>query len=357
MNADHAGLGQVRDQVARALEDFLGQQRAALGAIGDDMLPWGDAIGDLLAGGKRLRPAFCYWGWRAAGGDDRRQIHAAAAAIELLHASALVHDDVMDASDTRRGRPSVHRRFAKLHTAAGWRGCAEGFGSGAAILIGDLLLAWTDQLYQASGLPPDALRRGQPVLDAMRAEVICGQYLDLLEQSAGDGTVDSALRVVRYKSAKYTVERPLQLGVALAGPADPAPVVAACSGYGIAVGVAFQLRDDLLGVFGDPGRTGKPAGDDLREGKRTALVAIARQRASVAQRELLDRRLGDRLLDETGADQIRTILTQTGAVAECERMIDSCVTEGVAALASAPVTGEARQALAELAVTATARSG
>jgi geranylgeranyl diphosphate synthase, type I len=357
MSPNHADLGLVRDHAARALDEFLGQQRAALDAIGPDLLPWADAIGELLESGKRLRPAFCYWGWRAAGGGDCAQIHAAAAAIELLHASALVHDDVMDDSDTRRGRPSVHRRFAKLHAAAGWRGGADQFGTGAAILIGDLLLAWTDQLYQASGLPPEALRRGQPVLDSMRAEVICGQYLDLLEQSAGDGTVDSALRVVRYKSAKYTVERPLQLGVALAGPADPAPVLAACAGYGLAVGVAFQLRDDLLGVFGDPAQTGKPAGDDLREGKRTVLVAIGRQRASAGQRELLDRFLGDRLLDEDGAGQIRAILTQTGAVAECEQMIDSCVTEGLAALADAPVTGQARQALAELAVTATARSG
>jgi geranylgeranyl diphosphate synthase, type I len=368
MPTAQADLPRIRDRTAAALEEFLGGQRVVLGAIGPDLLPWLDAIGELLAGGKRLRPAFCYWGWRAAGRDDCPEIHAAAAAIELLHASALVHDDVMDASDTRRGHPSVHRRFAGLHAASGWAGSAETFGTAAAILIGDLLLAWTDQLYQASQLPPDMLRRGQPVLDAMRTEVICGQYLDLLGQAAGDGTadnaadnaadsaVDSALRVVRYKSAKYTVERPLQLGVALAGPPDPAPVLAACTSYGIPLGVAFQLRDDLLGVFGDPAQTGKPAGDDLRDGKRTVLVAIARQRSSAAQRELLDRRLGDRLLDADGVSQIREILAATGAVAECERMIDSSVTDALSALADAPVTAQARRALAELAVAATARS-
>jgi geranylgeranyl diphosphate synthase, type I len=357
MATSHADLGRIRDQATAALDRFLGQQRAVLDDIGPDLVPWLDAIGDLLAGGKRLRPAFCYWGWRGAGGDDCGQIHAAAAAVELLHASALVHDDVMDASDTRRGRPSVHRRFAALHAAQGWRGSADTFGTGAAILIGDLLLAWTDQLYQASDLPQDALRRGQPMLDSMRTEVICGQYLDLLAQSAGDGAVATALRVVRYKSAKYTVERPLQLGVALAGPADPAPLLAACTEYGIPVGVAFQLRDDLLGVFGDPARTGKPAGDDLREGKQTVLVAMARQRASAAQRELLDRCLGDQLLDEAGADEVRAVLTETGAVAECERMIDACVADALSVLRHARVCGEARQALAELAVTATARSG
>lgn len=357
MATSHADLGRIRDQATCVLDRFLGRQRTVLRDIGPDMVPWLDTIADLLAGGKRLRPAFCYWGWRAAGGDDCGQIHAAAAAVELLHASALVHDDVMDASDTRRGRPSVHRRFEALHAAEGWRGRPGSFGTGAAILIGDLLLAWTDQLYHASGLPPDALQRGQPVLDSMRTEIICGQYLDLLAQSAGDGGVAGALRVVRYKSAKYTVERPLQLGVRLAASDGSAPLLAACTGYGVPVGVAFQLRDDLLGVFGDPARTGKPAGDDLREGKQTVLVAMARRRASPAQREVLDRCLGDRLLDEAGAGQVRAVLTETGAVAECERMIDSCVTDALSALADAPVTSAARQALAELAVTATARSG
>jgi len=355
MATSHAGLPGIRDEVGRALADFLARQRAGLGEIGADMLPWLDAITGLLAGGKRLRPAFCYWGWRAAGGRDGPRIHAAAAALELLHASALVHDDVMDGSDTRRGRPSVHRLFAARHAEQGWRGSADSFGAGAAILIGDLLLAWTDELFHASGLPPAALRRGQPVLDAMRAEVICGQYLDLLGQSAGDGTVGSALRVIRYKSAKYTIERPLHLGGALAGRRS-GPVAAACTGYGIPLGVAFQLRDDVLGVFGDPARTGKPAGDDLREGKRTVLVAIARDRATAAQRELLDRRLGDRLLDDAGAAEIRSILVGTGALAECELMIESSVAEALGALEDAPMDREAKLALAELAVIATARS-
>jgi geranylgeranyl diphosphate synthase type I len=350
-----AGLPEIRTRVGRALDDFLDRQRGALGAIGADMLPWMDAITGLLASGKRLRPAFCYWGWRAAGGEDVPGIHAAAAALELLHVSALVHDDLMDASDTRRGQPSVHRRFAARHASAGWRGPADSFGAGAAILTGDLLLAWTGQLLRASGLPPEALRRGQPVLDAMCAEVISGQYLDLLGQSAGDGTVDSALRVVRYKSAKYTIERPLQLGAALAGPSG-GPVAAAATAYGIPLGVAFQLRDDVLGVFGDPARTGKPAGDDLRDGKRTVLVAIARERATAAQRELLDRGLGDRSLDESGAADLRSVLTATGALAECERMIQASVAEALRALDDAPMTGEAKLALTELADVATNRS-
>ncbi len=353
MATSRADLSRIRDRVGCALADFLGQQRAVLGDIGPDMLPWLSAITELLAGGKRLRPAFCSWGWRAAGGEDCLEILAAAAALELLHASALVHDDVIDASDTGRGRPSVHRRFVARHCAGGWRGSADSFGTAAAILIGDLLLAWTDQLFRTSGLPPAALRRGQPVLDAMRAELICGQYLDLLGQFESDGTVDSALRVVRYKSAKYTVERPLHLGAALAGPDGPA---AAFTRYGVPVGVAFQLRDDVLGVFGDPEQTGKPAGDDLREGKRTVLVALARERSSPAQRDLLERRLGDQLLGEAGVQEVRSVLSDTGALAECERMIGFSVAEALAALEDAPITAEAKRALTELAVAATARS-
>jgi geranylgeranyl diphosphate synthase, type I len=356
MASDPAALGHVRDQVGLALRGFLAQQRAVLLQAGGELLPALAALEELLAAGKRLRPAFCYWGWRGAGGQDGPPILTAAAALELLHASALVHDDVMDGSDTRRGRPSLHRLFAARHAEWGWRGSPESFGVGAAILMGDLLLAWTDGMYHASGLPEDALRRGQPVLDLMRTEVIAGQYLDLLGQAAGDGTVASALRVVEYKTARYTIERPLHLGAALAGcPGGPVP--AAFSAYGLPLGVAFQLRDDILGVFGDPAQTGKPAGDDVREGKQTVLLAIARARATPAQARIIDERLGDPRLDEAGAAEVRAVITDTGALAACETMIGQHVAEAVAALGHAPVTGEAKEALAELAVAATARRG
>lgn len=356
MSSDPAALGHVRDQVGHALQRFLESQREVLLGTGEELLPGLEALAELLAGGKRLRPAFCYWGWRGAGGDDCPQILAAAAALELLHASALVHDDVMDGSDTRRGQPSLHRRFAARHAAQGWRGSPESFGVGAAILMGDLLLSWTDAMFHASGLPATSLQRGQLVLDLMRTEVMAGQYLDLLGQAAGNGTVASALRVVEYKTAKYTIERPLHLGAALAGcPGGPLP--AAYSAYGLPLGVAFQLRDDILGMFGDPAQTGKPASDDVREGKRTVLLAMTRARASVAQARVIERHLGDPQLDEAGAAEVRAVVTDTGALAECEAMIDQHVAKAVAALAGAPMTDEARTALAGLAVAATARHG
>jgi geranylgeranyl diphosphate synthase, type I len=384
MTSPVAALTQVRDRVDRALLAFLGQQRDALLSAGDELLPGVEALTGLLSGGKRLRPAFCYWGWRGAGGAGGPEIINAAAALELLHAGALVHDDLMDASDMRRGQPSLHRQFEAYHARRHWHGSPGGFGVGMAILLGDLLLCWTDEMFHASGLPEDALRRGQPILDLMRTEVFAGQYLDLFGQAAGSGTLESALRVVEYKTTKYTIERPLHLGAALAGaswgpgvaagPAasagagpgaggppgmggPPGALVAAYTAYGLPLGTAFQLRDDILGVFGDPGQTGKPAGDDVREGKHTVLLAIARARATGPQAAIIDRYLGDPLLDEAGTAKIRTVITETGAVAECEAMISRHVAEAVAALASAPITSEARDALADLAVAATARDG
>jgi geranylgeranyl diphosphate synthase, type I len=356
MTSPAAALTQVRDRVDDALRAFLSKQRAVLLSAGDELVPGFEAMTGLLAGGKRLRPAFCYWGWRGAGGPDGPEIINAAAALELLHAGALVHDDLMDASDTRRGQPSLHRRFETYHAGRGWHGSSASFGMGMAILLGDLLLSWTDTMFHGSGLPPGALRRGQPVLDLMRTEVFAGQYLDLLGQAAGSGTLESALRVVEYKTTKYTIERPLHLGAALAG-AAPAGLLAAYTAYGLPLGTAFQLRDDILGVFGDPAQTGKPAGDDVREGKHTVLLAIARARATGRQAAVIDRYLGDPLLDETGTAEFRAVITATGAVAECEAMIGRHVTEAVAALAAAPITGEARDALADLAVAATARDG
>jgi geranylgeranyl diphosphate synthase type I len=382
MATSPADMTRIRSEVSGALDAFVHRQRRELAGISPELIPCVDAITDLLAGGKRLRAAFCYWGWRACGGAEGQQIFTAAAALELLQASALVHDDVMDSSDTRRGQPAVHKRFAARHAAAGWGGPADGFGAGAAILVGDLLLAWTDEMLRTSGLSPDAVWRGLTVLDAMRTEVFAGQFLDLVAQASGEVAIDSALRVVTYKSAKYTVERPLHLGAELAagdgalagvgavagspaspgGPAgsglaaDMTAAKAAFSEYGIPLGVAFQLRDDILGVFGDPAKTGKPVADDLREGKRTVLLAIAHERASAAQADVLDRSIGNPELTDQGAEQVRAVITSTGALAECELMIDNNVKEALSALESAPITAESRSALADLAIAATSRS-
>jgi geranylgeranyl diphosphate synthase type I len=349
----------LRSRVQRVLDGFLSRQREVLGSESADLLPLVDATADLLAGGKRLRPAFCYWGWRGAGAPDRSEIVSAAACLELFHAAALVHDDLMDESDTRRGMPSAHRRFAALHSEAGWHGDAERFGGAAALLLGDLCLGWSDELLHASGLTEEALRRGRPVFERMRTELMGGQYLDVLEQATGGlrpgGQPERARRVIRYKSAKYSVEHPLLLGGTLAG-ASPR-LLAAYSDYGLALGEAFQLRDDVLGVFGDPALTGKPAGDDLREGKRTLLVAYAHEHASPAQASEFERLLGDRELDGAGIDRLREIIASTGALARVERLVADLVDRSTAALDAADIAAEARTALRSLITVATVRTG
>ena len=273
----------------------------------------------------------------------------AAASLELLHGCALVHDDVMDASGTRRGRPAAHAAFAAIHRERGWTGAPETFGNAAAILLGDLLLCWADSLYSSAGLGAAARK----VYDEMRQLVMAGQYLDVLVQARGGFSVADALRVAKFKTSKYTVEGPLHLGAAAAGSAPE--VFTTLSAYGLALGEAFQLRDDVLGTFGDPGRTGKPAGDDLREGKRTLLVALAMEHADSGGAALLHRSLGDRGLPDTGVAEVCELIVSSGALEQVEQRIARRAAEACTAIESPVISPAARLALAQLAAAASQR--
>jgi geranylgeranyl diphosphate synthase type I len=343
----------LRSRVDKAVDDMLARQAAVLDDVSDDLAPLMEALADLLRGGKRLRPAFCYWGWRGAGGTDSPEIVTVATSLELFQAAALIHDDVMDGSDTRRGQASVHRRVAALHRGNRWLGSPEAFGVAGAILAGDLCLSWCDEMYAGSGLAADALLRGRAVFDRMRTELMCGQYLDMLESSQSSTTVERARHVILYKSAKYSVAQPLLLGGTLAG-AGP-ELLSTYDAYGLALGEAFQLRDDVLGVFGDPGTTGKPAGDDLREGKRTVLVALTLERCSPAQAAQLRAGLGDPGLGAEGVDALREVMVECGALAAVEEMIAAQSARAHAALAG--VDEPARAVLDRLVLAATTRSG
>jgi geranylgeranyl diphosphate synthase type I len=297
------------------------------------------------AGGKRLRPAFCHWAFVGAGGDpDDPRVVDAGAAFEMLHAFALVHDDVMDGSETRRGEPAAHVRFAATHRAAGWRGESRRFGEGAAVLAGDLAHVYADVLL--GDVPADVAG----VWHALRLELDVGQYLDLIGTARGERDPTVARRISLYKSGRYTVERPLHLGAALAGRLPD--LRDALSAYGVPVGEAFQLRDDVLGVFGDPSRTRKPIGEDLREGKPTPLLAatVARTRADGDRDALarLDRvGAGDMTADDVAAVQ-RTIV-DSGALAEIEDDIERLTARAVDAIDAAEVTPAAREELVDLA--------
>ncbi|GAB3768238.1 polyprenyl synthetase family protein [Nocardioides ginsengisegetis] len=348
---DSAGF---RERVQSALDSFLDEQAARLAALGDDAARLIEEARVSVRGGKRFRAAFCYWGFHAIDPSpaDEDALVRACAALELLHASALVHDDLMDASDTRRGRPATHRKFESDHGAAGWRGDPEQYGGAAAILLGDLLLSWSDELLRNCGLPLTQVAPALDVFDRCRSEVIAGQFLDVSVQARGRADVGTAMTVLRYKSAKYSIERPLHIGAALAG-AGP-DEMAALTAFGLPLGEAFQLRDDLLGVFGDPETTGKPAGDDLIEGKRTVLVALALDAADAEDAALLDRSLGTSL-DAATVARLRSVIDGSGAHASVEAVITELAGHAVAALDKADVDEHARAVLRELASAATDR--
>ncbi len=343
----------LRTRLQKVIDDHLARQEARLEEIGPEMSVLLDGVRDLLSGGKRLRAAFCYWAWRGAGGADCPEIVAATAGLECFQAAALLHDDVMDRSDTRRGRPSMHRQVAALHEELGWAGDSSRFGEAAAILAGDLCLSWSDELFATSGLGAAALAAGREPFDTMRTQLMGGQYLDVLEQATASGDLARALLVVRYKSAKYTVEHPLLIGAAMAGGDDE--LRAGLSAYGLPLGEAFQLRDDILGVFGDPAVTGKPAGDDLREGKRTVLIAQLARLGTDDQRAVVERHLGDPELDDDGVGEVREALQSSGALDAVESMIEERAGAASAALALTEVCEPARGVLSALIWTATSR--
>jgi len=360
------------DLIQKRLDSFLDDRAAELSEVSPDLDAIDAAARGLLVGGKRFRALFCYWGWQAvaAKGDDfdlaaetssdLDGVVSVAAALEIFHAAALVHDDIMDNSDLRRGEPSLHRRFEALHRDRGWTGSAEGYGSAAALLLGDLLLGWSDGLFELglAGADRAAATASRAEFSRMRTDVMLGQYLDMLEEHSWRGRPEAELlsrahRVIVYKSAKYSVEAPLALGASLAG--GSLPQIGSLREFGLPLGVAFQLRDDLLGVFGDPAVTGKPAGDDLREGKRTVLINLARQKLPGSASRLLDELLGDPSLDAEQIAMLRASIRESGAVDQLERIISHNVQVAVTALDGAPLARSARDQLTALADTVTRR--
>jgi len=338
----------LRDRFDIALADFLEQRSGDLGA--DDLTAAFHLIRRfVLADGKRLRPLFCYWGAHCAlePGDDDALIRAAAS-LELFHSFALVHDDIMDASELRRGELTLHRSLAR--TVPGRHTDRARLGVSLAILAGDLLAMWSEQMFTESGVDGDRLVQARSWLARMRNEVVVGQYLDL---TLGAGSIAAAERVVTLKTARYTVTRPLQVGGALAG--VPEQLHGEFERFGDPLGIAFQLRDDLLGVFGQPARTGKPAIDDLREGRPTVLIEIARTRANPRQRFEIDRRYGDPDLSEEAAEALRQAIGATGAVREVETLIEQRRGQALGVLAGMAIALPARQALERLASAVTYR--
>ncbi|GAA3586576.1 polyprenyl synthetase family protein [Klugiella xanthotipulae] len=368
------------------MDDFIDKRHTILADISADATPLITHSREFLRGGKRFRALFTYWSWQGiteisgtnslpsavaypsepeavdpANSPNYSAILQVASALELFHAAALVHDDVIDNSDTRRGTPAAHLRFERLHRDGGWRGDPAEFGRASAILLGDLLQFWSDELF-SDGIhelsDPAAARRARAHFNQMRTDVGVGQYLDLLEEhvwgeAAHEEQLERSTRVLVYKSAKYSVEAPLLIGAALGGASAAAET--ALSAFGLPLGVAFQLRDDLLGVFGDSAVTGKPSGDDLREGKQTVLIALARRTMPPAQQRAMDDLLGNATLDESQIVQLQNAIRESGAYESVEKMIEDNVERAQRALHAAPLGAESVRQLAALAHRVTQR--
>jgi geranylgeranyl diphosphate synthase type I len=325
-------ISQLREGINAALLKEVDANCALISEIDDQLIPIADSLKEYLAEGKRFRPLFALIGFLGANGSLNQNVYQAACALEFLQASALIHDDLMDGSDTRRGKPAIHKQF----------------GDAAAILIGDLALVWNEQTLHKSGLGSPAVNS---IHDIMRTELMAGQFLDVYEQTQKSYSVERSLKIARYKSGKYSIERPLHYGAALANPSNLESFYNIFSEYGLPLGEAFQLRDDLLGVFGNSAETGKPSGDDLREGKRTALVAYAYDRGNDAIKKLIETKLGT-----NDVSDLADAILQSGAVTHVEDLIEKLAEEALDAIERDEINNDAKTLLIEMVSLVTKRS-
>ena len=325
-------IDQLRQGVNQALKSEVAHNCLLISEIDDQLVPIANSLQSYLSEGKRFRPLFALIGFLGANGELTPQVYQAAASLEFLQASALIHDDLMDGSDTRRGKPAMHKQF----------------GDAAAIFIGDLALVWNEQAVHKSGLGTAEVNS---VHDIMRTELMAGQFLDVYEQTQSTFSVERSLKIARYKSGKYSIERPLHFGAALAAPANLSDFYNIYSEYGLPLGEAFQLRDDLLGVFGDPSETGKPAGDDLREGKRTALIAYAYDRGSEATKKVIEERLGT-----SNIEGLADAIAESGAPIHVEDLIEKLAEEALDAIVRDEINSNAKPLLIEMVSLVTKRT-
>jgi geranylgeranyl diphosphate synthase type I len=350
-------IDEVRSQIRSELADFLTGQRSYLTSIASELVPVCDALDEfLLDGGKRLRPLFAYAGLLATGTAPTREVIRAISSLELLQACALIHDDLMDRSDTRRGKPAIHRHFENLHQSQAMNGLATQFGEAAAVLLGDLALVWSDQMLNTSKIATESLLAAHVIHDEMRVELMAGQYLDVREAGEKSYSAERSLRIARYKSGKYTIERPLHIGAVIGKPTENSDLLNALSQYGLPLGEAFQLRDDLLGIFGDPSVTGKPAGDDLREGKRTVLIAMTLESLGESEKAELLSHLGSPDLSLEKIEELRALITNSGAVEKVENLIAKLTQQSLAAIEDPSIHPSSREFLTYIALSAVKRS-
>jgi len=347
-----AWRAEVRTAVRAHLTNFVHTE--CLGRLGAaNAGPAGELLTDFLDGGKYVRSTFMYLGWLCGADDDDAALRASAS-LELLHAFALIQDDVMDGSPLRRARPAAHISFTRWHRERGLGGSSERFGESAAILLGDLCLVWAEQMLRRSGMGARQLDRVWSRYDDMRTELAIGQFSDLVNSSHARPSLGEVLDVLRRKSGNYTVRRPLEIGAAMAG--CDRSVIDALSEYGSAIGEAFQLRDDLLGVFGAPSLTGKSARTDMEERKATSVIVAAYELADGSLREQLVDLMNREHIDAAAAEHWRSLIVSSGAVQWIEELITDRHTRALDFIEEVAMPDFARAALADMAIACTRRA-
>lgn len=331
-------------QIDFSIELFLKERRKEFAEISKEATELVNEIERfMLAGGKRARPAFLYSGYIASGGKAHDAVVFASMCVEFLHTFALIHDDIIDRSDTRRGRETSHKAFEGLYKAKKLRGDGSQFSLSAAVLTGDLAAAFAENVLTNSPFPQERIKRARWFFDQMKAQVIAGEYLDVLGGYKKRLSEEEVLNVLEYKTAKYTVERPLQIGAMLAG--AEVEILEAFTAYGIPLGQAFQLQDDILGTFGDPTELGKPVNSDIREGKKTVLIAKAYEWAESYQKKILDEVLGNQESSKSEIDKVREIIYKVGAYDYAVRLSHKLIEQAKDALNSAKLEEEGKDYL------------
>ncbi|MEI7715779.1 MAG: polyprenyl synthetase family protein [Mycobacterium sp.] len=349
--ADAAWRTDFRSAVLDEVAEFIAARAGELDGAGLGVA--GDMVAEFVSGGKCVRSTFMYLGWLCGAAPSAAALRAAAS-VELLHGFALIQDDVMDDSAERRGLPAVHVQLAQWHRERGLPGSARRFGESGATLLGDLCMIWAEQMLRDSGVEQRRLQRVWPRYDAMRAELAIGQFADLMNDVRGMPSLESVLDVARRKSGNYTVRRPLEIGAAMAGCDER--LMAQLGRYGSAIGEAFQLRDDILGVFGAPAETGKPTGGDLLERKATSLVVTACELADAPTAREITALMNTDELDDTAIDRWRTLILESGALRRIEDLIDFRLTSALTDLAEMAISDPVRAELADLAAACGERS-
>ena len=340
-------IEQITKEINLALRHQVQGLTAQINEIDEQLILVSDSLSDYLSEGKRFRALFAVLGFLGADGKLSSEIFRAVSSLELLQASALIHDDLIDGSDTRRGKAAIHKQFAIKH--------GEKFGTSAAILIGDLALIWSEQVLQNSEIKQSKMSQCGQIFSEMRNELMAGQLLDIFEQTQSGFSIERSLKIARFKSGKYSIERPLHFGAALSDSSDLQNIYTVYSDFGLPLGEAFQLRDDLLGIYGDPHITGKPAGDDLREGKKTALIAYAFERGSNSVRDLIQSKLGTPL-SQIEIEQLIMAINETGAVAHIENLIEKLSESALDSLSQANINQSARKMLEQMVELVTKRN-